>query len=396
MPGGLSRSSPTKGLFIVSNQSGGISKDTWVLGPSKEVPVSSPISTTLIHQVENILPSRTGESLFWLGRYLERAVSTVRLMRIVLKKYNETEDEIHPEKDPTLVILLQSLTLLTGTFPGFVGKEKDNLKNPKKELISLATEASRVGTLGHSLQSFLSNGYAVRDRLSLDTWRILDSISEEWEHMKSNKPTLRSVYDSLDQLIIKLMAFNGLNIDNMTREASWRLLNIGRYIESSMNTCTILESILVNKAGQEVEKALMEMVLMCNESLVTYRYRYRSTLELSGVLNLLLTDEENPRSVVYQITRIYDHLNQLPSNFQDQHLSPAQKKLLEAQTKVRLCDINALILDKKGEFVRKGFNQFLANIIDTLSQASNLIYETYFSHIQREYSFVKTNKLPEI
>ncbi len=394
MQGGLSRSSPNKGIFIVSNQAGGISKDTWVLGASKPASVTPKLPSPLLQQVENILPSRTGESLYWLGRYLERAVSTVRMMRIVLKKYNETEDETHLEKDTTLTILLRALTLLTSTFPGFT--EKANLKNPENELIDLVTNVGRPGTLGHSLQVLLSNGYAVRDRLSLDTWRILDSISEEWEQMKHNAPSLRSIYDSLDHLIIKIMAFNGLNIDNMTREPSWQLLNIGRAIEASIHNCTLLQSILVNKAGQEVEKPLMELVLMCNESLVTYRYRYRSTLELHGVLNLLLIDEVNPRSLVYQVTQIYEHLGHLPSSFQHQPLNPAQKKLLEAQTKVRLCDLSALVAEKNEEYIRVELNQFLANMVEVLTQAAHLIYESYFSHMQQEYSFVKTNKLPEI
>jgi uncharacterized circularly permuted ATP-grasp superfamily protein/uncharacterized alpha-E superfamily protein len=393
MPGGLSRSSPKKGVFIVSNQSGGISKDTWVLGHAKEqVQVNRP--PVIVQQTENILPSRTGENLFWLGRYLERTVSTIRLMRIVLRKFNETDDEINIEHDQTLVTLLKGLTSLTSTQPGF--HDKRVLKDPEKELYSLAIDQNRFGSLAHSLKAFLSNGYAIRDRLSLDTWRILDLISEEWEIMKMNGTNLRGIYHRLDHLIVHMMAFNGLNIDNMTRESTWRLLNIGRFIESSIGTCLMLQATLSGKSTSDQEKSLIELILMSNESLVTYRYRYRSNLEVLGVLNLLLADDRNPRAIVYMIERIDDHLKQLPSLGIGTGLSPARKKLLEALSKVRLVDLNELAELKPDTDTRKELKQFLGDVVQLLQQASTLIYESYFSHTQSQYGFVKANRLPEI
>src|SRR5690606_29059866 len=88
MPGGLSRSSPEKGAFLVSNQTGGISKDTWVLGKGKEVTVPAVKAMKTQPLMRNVLPSRTGERLFWLGRYLERSAYAVRLMRMTLLSYN--------------------------------------------------------------------------------------------------------------------------------------------------------------------------------------------------------------------------------------------------------------------------------------------------------------------
>jgi len=398
MPGGLSRSFPTKGEFIISNQSGGISKDTWVLGPSPESQAKPVLNQPVLRQVKNVLPSRTGESLFWLGRYLDRAIINVRMMRIVLKIYNEREDEIHPETNQTLVILLKSLSALTGTLPGFASIDQNKLRQPESELLSLAVETGRPGTLAQSLQSFLANGHAVRDRLSLDTWRILDSISEEFELMKANGNDLRKIYHNLDQFIIKLMAFIGLNNDNMTRASSWRLLNIGRFIESSINTCTILQAALANNVKPDVEKQLMELVLMCNESLVTYRYLYRSTLQLPGVLNLLLINEDNPKSVAFLVAKIDEHLNHLPGNHRDEGLSPAHKKLLEALTMIRLCDINKMVgAPRVNDLQKKELSHFLQHLILLLGQASTIIFESYFSPTQSQYSFVKSNNaLPEL
>ena len=194
------------------------------------------------------------------------------------------------------------------------------------------------------------------------------------------------------------MAFSGLNNDNMTRASSWRLLNIGRFLESALNTCTILQAALVNTVKPDVEKQLMELVLMCHESLVTYRYLYRSTLQLPGVLNLLLVNEDNPKSVAFLVSKIDDHLSHLPDNYKDGGLSPAHKKLLEALTMIRLCDVNKMVASGSiNDASKKALNHFLHHLTELLSQASTIIFESYFSPTQSQYSFVKSkNTLPEL
>ncbi|MEQ8681083.1 MAG: circularly permuted type 2 ATP-grasp protein, partial [Cyclobacteriaceae bacterium] len=385
MQGGLSRSSPDKGVFIVSNQSGGISKDTWVLD-TEEKARHVVRSTQIIKQIQNIIPSRTGESLFWLGRYIERSIYTVRLLRIILKKYYETDDAKHLEGDQVITTLLKTLTAITGTQPGF--NKKSVLNQPKKELISLITDPHRSGSLCQSVQSFLNNAYSVRDRLSLDTWRILDSISDELSRMK-NQASLHQINRNLDNLIIKLMAFHGLNIDNMTRENTWNILNIGRFNESARNTCIIIKSMLAEKRSDEVERMILEYLLMTNESLITYRYMYRSTQEVKAVLNLLLIDELNPKSITYQVERIDQHINKMPDG-NNRYLNPIRKKLLEINTMVRLYDPENLVITDKSGIHRKELVSYLESIATLLGEVSRLINEQYFSHTQNEYGFVTT------
>ncbi len=390
MQGGLSRSSPDKGVFIVSNQSGGISKDTWILESEGKEPVPVKVAP-ITKQSQNIVPSRTGEHLLWLGRYIERSIYTVRLIRIILRKYYETVDEKHLDGDHVITTLLKTLTTVTGTAPGF--NKKSILNQSKKELISLITDPHRTGSLSHSVQSFLNNAYSVRDRLSLDTWRILDSISDELSRMKSQS-SLHQINWNLDNLIIKLMAFHGLNIDNMTRENTWNILNIGRFIESARNTCMIIRSMLSVKRSEEVERMILEHLLMTNESLVTYRYMYRSTLEISAVLNLLLIDELNPRSVTYLVERIDQHITKMPEG-NSRLLNPIRKKLLEINTKVKLVNIENLNQLSRSDTYRKELHTFLDSIISLLADVYHLIHEQYFSHTQNKYGFV-TTKVPEV
>ncbi|NND05472.1 MAG: circularly permuted type 2 ATP-grasp protein [Saprospiraceae bacterium] len=402
MPGGLARSSTSDDFFKVSNQSGGISKDAWVLSaPTSEVLEHEDVPTRMVIQpIENVLPSRAGENLYWLGRYAERAMYTVRLLRQVLGKYNES-DPANEDEQAMLRMLFRATTELTATYPGFVGTLKDvdevesRLANPEKELISIIGDATRVGSLSHSLRMMLNNSYAVRDRLSLDTWRILDGINEDIDDL-SEQVQLNGIHSLLDQMIVKLMAFNGLNIDNMTREDSWHLLNFGRYLEAIICSSRLMRATLVADVNIEMEKMLMEVVLLCNDNLLTYRYRYRSNLQMEGVLMLLMAVRQSPRSLIYYLSELEEIARALPYRSVDGLLSPLEKKIVELKMLVQLAEPKKICLPDIDSGERDLLSELLGKITDSLAEVSNMIIENYFSHTQNTYHAVRTGILPQV
>ncbi len=138
MPGGLTRTSTGENSFIISNQSGGISKDTWVLSANgdEEQPINLVLKTDhLQHESEKrSLPSHTAENLFWVGRYTERVINNARLQRAVMQRILQSKKSFVNESMLTETILLKALTNCTFTFPGFLEdtdeeKKKRYLKN---------------------------------------------------------------------------------------------------------------------------------------------------------------------------------------------------------------------------------------------------------------------------
>ncbi|MCB0667000.1 MAG: circularly permuted type 2 ATP-grasp protein, partial [Saprospiraceae bacterium] len=388
MQGGLSRSAPEKGIFLLTNQSGGISKDTWITGTSL-MPKVKPPEIKQLKKSQTFIPSSTGENLYWLGRYLERSINLARYLRIVLRQYYE-EDSDEPWRDHSMLEILKGLTDLTKSYPGFYNQKVS--VEPAKELVELISNYHKPGSLGNTLQSFVRNGYKVRDRLSLDIWRILDSISGEIEELLRAGQELGLIHAVLDRLIIKLMAFVGLNIDTMSREVTWRLVNIGRFIESSINSAHVLHLLTV-KHPPEIERHLLETILMTQESLVSYRYKYRSRIEIDGVLELLVKEELNPKSLIYQINHCDEYLNRISKGDRDNKMNEAQKKLLEISTMIRLSEVERLQGITRGH--RKELKDLLEKIIRNLSEVSDVIYQTYFTHARDKYAFM-SSKLPEL
>jgi len=385
MPGGLTRSAPEPGSFVVSNQTGGTSKDTWVL---LDEPEESPIivktdQKAALPKSIGVLPSRTAENLYWVGRYAERALGTARVLRMVLRNLAEKGKFSRNESDIAVYkTMLRTVTHFTMTYPGFTGKEANTLmKNPDNELISVAMDEDKTGSLGSTLGSLNRSSYAIRDLWSLDSWRVLDSIERLRQENRHNKRiSLRNVQNLLDQFITSLVAFLGFNQESMSSEHGWVLLDIGRRIERILLQVSMLRSTLVLKHTESAEYDLMEAVLAAEESLTTYRYQFRSYLQLSTVLDLLLLDESHPRSMAYHLNRLQENINKLPRTVISHRLSEESKLVLEATTHIKLSNPDELAFCEENSVIREKLDERLAKISELMFQASNIIVRTYFSH----------------
>lgn len=385
MPGGLTRTAFEKGSFIVSNQTGAVSKDTWVLAsePEKQVTLwlEPPREAVVIVESGNF-PSRALENLFWVGRYAERAEAITRLLRTVLIVLNETREFSSTTENKSLQTLLSACTYLTAMYPGFIETDSEQLLlNPEEELLSIIFDAQQSGSLLSSLRLMVQAAYTVRDRWSTDTWRVIDQIDKAWRVSSSEQPlTIPQVQHKLDQLITSLVAFTGLNMENMTRAPGWVFLDMGRRMERGFMLTSLLRATLVTQQNDVTAHQLLESVLATSECLITYRRRYRDYLESKFVLDLLLLDDTNPRSLIYQLERLQQHIESLPREKIIAQLYDEQRLILEAVTQLRLSETTALITKKGDSPVLEALDQQLTRMSYLLGRLSEVITQTYFSH----------------
>lgn len=393
MPGGLTRVAPSEGTLAVSNQAGGVSKDTLVIADQPEHHVSlwvKPQPDQLIQPLNRALPSRAADNLFWVGRYLERSEATARLLRITLQKLRDVRQFSESESVACLQALLRAVTHVTGSYPGFVGEEEQPaedlealLEEPEEELCSLVGEASREGTLAFSLQAFHQTASSVGDLWSSDAWRLVNALAEEWQETAQLKDLAngRALFH-LDQLILKLMAFNGLIAENLVREPGWIMLDIGRRLERAQDSIALWRSTLVPRLETGAGQQVMEAVLTVCESLLTFRRRYRSFMHLPTVLELLLMDQAHPRSLAYQLARLRDAIDRLPREQPGYRLSPDQKVLLAAETRLRLSDATKLAVADGEDGIFLPLEELFSNLSDHLWELSDSLTLTYFSHVK--------------
>lgn len=392
MPGGLTRVAQEAGTQLVSNQNGGINKDTWILADKPQSPIRvwpQPSGSRELVAAASVLPSRAAENLFWVGRYAERAEMSARLLRTGVVRLGEAEDTRDDSDRRCAQHLLRTITSVTATFPGFIGAEPD----ARTELLGVASDLSRSGSLAYSLQALARSAFSVRDLWSTDAWRVIDDLEDSTSELQLTRPSLTRLHSKLDQLLVGLVAFSGLNMESMTQEHSWLMLDSGRRIERALMLIAFLRATVVNPEPDETAfHLILESVLTTCDSIMTHRRRYRSYLQLASVLEVLLLDEKNPRSLAYQLNRLQSHLPKLPRDT-NVRITRVEKLILDAATSIRLADPLELCKPQSTLARRvfyKNLEELISHVHDCLMQSSDALGETYFSHTQWTQQWVTT------
>ena len=311
LPGGLTRVSTGAQSLVVSMQLGGGSKDTWVIGRTGERQIRTAVARAAVEEGGTELSSRVADNLFWLGRYAERLESTARVIRVLLPGLTDSGVQGRDSAVDTTLHFLDGLHLLPKEFQDSpIGRQWWRLQGLLGQLVFDATQPSSVGW---SLRQIRRLSWEVKERLSQDTWRVLQNLERGAESAAPVSPERRFVAagNYLDDVVISLAAFAGLLSENPTRGQGWRFLDIGRRIERALQMIELLRVGVARAAYPD--DACLEVLLQVADSSTTYRSRYLTAIRTRFVLDLLLTDESYPRSVLYQLTTLVDRIEGLPA-----------------------------------------------------------------------------------
>jgi uncharacterized circularly permuted ATP-grasp superfamily protein/uncharacterized alpha-E superfamily protein len=381
MPSGLVRVSNQKDSLVVSNQRGGTSKDLWILGEDEEDKISRITRSRnfLDTRLENISTKRA-ENLFWLGRYLNRAIITTRMLRFNLKSMlnlNRYEDRNLSKKSTDILNIC--LTHLTMTYPGFLEEEKEI--KPFNEVISLIQDGSRVGSLSFTL-SMLSNINAnIKNLLTIDAWRVYDKMQKGWYDYNRRKVlSNREHIDALDKLLIYLIAYKELIDESISDDQGLILYDIGCKLETSLLLISKMRSLLTTKLQSHLEYDILDSMLNSYESYNAYRAYYKSTLKMENILELLLFTPKYPKSLIHIIDELLKSLKELPNTSSSPYLDSFEEPVFKVFSMLKLTNTEKLLKTEEKEFVYLELDKFLSKISDLLAQTSEELTKTYFSH----------------
>jgi len=357
MPGGLTRVAGDDQSRVIAMQRGGRSKDTWVLSDAPVNASFSLLSRTvkpqdLVASRANV-PSRAAENLFWFGRYGERCESAARLLRVAIGDVLDDSRESADGVAPTL-ILAQRFGLI------------DNTDNPSTDLLRAATHPDEG--LSERLRQLSRVAFNLRDRMSADHWRSLNQLISDpvfQRGLSSTSLGLPLAMGWLDRAVTSMMTLSGFVLDGMTRGVGWRFLSIGRRIERLSTLCNVLQ-VAINEGRSHG----LDWLLEYGDSTVTYRSRYLVAPEWLPVLDLLLRDEVNPRSIAFQVKGLAEYVAKLElshGRFASDVLAPAHNALR---------NLDALDLNPESEA--------LADVLVQLQRAAHAVSDEltlkFFSH----------------
>jgi uncharacterized circularly permuted ATP-grasp superfamily protein len=385
MPGGLARVSPTAETSVVSMQRGGGSKDTWVISDTPvdnftmRRPSGQPVEINRGRSSD--LPSRAADHLYWFARYSERSEHLCRVLRCILVRLNGESANANLNSLVSLHNCLESPhSRLLKDGPQ---EHLDPARELEQEILSLIFEEQRRDSLNSNLNRSARAAAQIRDRLSSDMLRVVSQFGaaarvegdQAWGYVSS-----ADALAVLNHCIGTLSALRGIELENMTRGPGWHFLSIGRRIERSLHLIELFQAIIV-PLRPETWPAL-EMLLEVADSSITYRSRYFTALQAAPVLDLLMNDESNPRSLAFQIKDLVEHCSGLAQMPSGAGWPVAKQRVVEGVAR-KLFHSDAFALC---EPERDSLQQQLADLHTALPAFSDAITHTYFSHAEMERS----------
>jgi uncharacterized alpha-E superfamily protein len=304
MSGALARVAPDTEAMLVTQTAGAIAKDVWVLSSEPYALADPWVQEGPAPQrlVASISP-RVAEDMYWFGRYAERAEATVRLLRAVGDRWEDFHAQRGTTGGAALGILQDALARIAAPGP----------------LPAVLLDAAAPGSVAYAVTRMAAAAAAVRDQLSGDTWLAVSSMERALQQERDRLAGEPQAADGaasapvLARLLESLLALQGLGGEAMVRDVGWYLMDVGIRLERAQLVVDTLAATLTERRSAAVDSLVLESVLIACESVITYRRRYQTRANVPTMLDLLLLDRRNPRSVRFQLDRLRHDLAEVPA-----------------------------------------------------------------------------------
>lgn len=331
MPGGLARVASAQDGRVVTMQRGGTSKDIWVRSPYDQPTFSllNKINSSQDLVRENtLLSSRMAENLFWYGRYSVRNLQKSMMLRMTIQSLMEYAEDEREGEWPTIQGLCHWFQLI----PRPTAKNAaDRMQNPPDLLSDEALEpllikavfSADVASLASGIQQHYQQAFNLRERISTNHWQTVNALLTQF----TQQPQLNDMQEVLLQLDIAIqhfVAISGYAMDWMTRDLGWRFMSLGRRMERLQFMTQLL-----SRALKMPSDSNLDWVLDISNNLVTYRARYAAKPEWMPILDLLLLDEQNPNSVVFQLKGLVTYLEKMQAQDGEGYLAEPLRQCWE-------------------------------------------------------------------
>ena len=374
LPGGLARMVNSRDS-VASMQRGGSSADVWVktMGEvDRTTLLQASLSPEAVTRRSHRVTSRAAENLFWLGRYAERTENSLRLARVTLESLGGEDQTSTP-----LLVWLHDMATRHGLVLSAVPSPLQARRVFERSLIAGLADPNAGTSVGYNLRAIKQVAAKLRERLSQEHWNVIVRAEDKFfsrcaKNSKDGDFSPLEALRVLEATSTHLAAMTGAQTDRMTRDDGWRLLSIGRHIERLGFLSTALARGF--KAGSLFNTGGFEAMVALFDSTITFHSQYQQSRDVTALVDLLVLDRDNPRSLAWVAHTLRGRLAKLAGSpagvlcaMSNKVISPADWDL------ATLCS-----MDAQGHYT--ALTTLLAQCSQCAFDVSDEISATYFTH----------------
>jgi uncharacterized alpha-E superfamily protein len=301
--------------------------------------------------------ARVADSLYWLGRYIERAEHLSRLSSVML---NATLDQTDSGVQAVWIAL------------SAVGEpEMSSAVGSFEAAEALVLDRSDPNSVVSSLARARENARQVRDQITTETWERLNLLYLKVTDENAAREFADGSTTFLHDVIADLHLFKGAADTTMSHGESWRFMMLGMYLERAQLVSRLLEVCFAETPGRQINDhvALVSLLRMAC-ALEPYLRVYTAEIEPRHILEFLVFDEDFPRSIRFATSQIEGNLSALARRNEER----GGPERIAGRLKARLefADIH--------ELETQGAGALLTTVVNECARIHEAIYETFVAY----------------
>ena len=303
--------------------------------------------------------ARVADSLYWVGRYVERAEHISRLSDVMLTATLDQND--------TAVAVAQVAVVAAGDPIDFlVGR------TPYDAAHSLVFDRDDDGSVVTALALARENARQVRDQITTEAWERLNMLYLRVTDPQAEQAFAHASSSFMHSIIADLHLFKGAVDATMSHGEGWRFLLLGVYLERAQLMARLLEVCFGDKPGQgQLNDHFVQMaVLRMGCALEPYLRVYTAEIDPRLILQFLLFDEEFPRSIRFSTLRMEEHLIHLARQTDPSDKAGPGRLAARLSARLQFADMDEGL----------GAGQLLGVVGAECSRIHHAIYETFVAY----------------
>lgn len=309
--------------------------------------------------------SRTAESFFWIGRYIERAEYTARFVNVhyhLLTEIATREDQAN---------IWTRYLEDTGELEAYAETYGEVLTRPVIEFVTLCRD--NPNSLTNLIASARNNARGIQDQLSSEVWHFMNDFYLGLKG-KTERDLWADTYDLLGHVRNTCYTLDGVMGSTMVHDEGWNFYRLGKNIERGGRTARLIDIPVLSDPTTEPRR-ISEYhqclaALKSASAFEAYRKFYSAQLVPKKIVQFLLFHNKFPRSVRFTTTQTSKLVERLAGG----------TRRAETRQAIRLAGALAADLEfgSLEEVYSLGLSAFLAQVLEQLDQLSNLVAQAFF------------------
>jgi uncharacterized alpha-E superfamily protein len=303
--------------------------------------------------------SRVADSIYWVGRYLERAENVARFMDV----------NLHVMLDSGSANPWWPLVVSTGDQDAFTPRYGEATR--ENVIRFLTFDESNPNSIVSSLKVARENARSVREIITQEMWENLNRFYWTVNADAAAEKALRNPHEFLLEIKVASQLFVGATDATMSRNEAWHFLRLGTLIERADKSTRVLDmkSHLLRSEARDVE-VHWSAVLHSASALEMYRRRH-GLIQPEHVVRFILLDHEFPRAVHFCLLRASESLHAITGTSPGMFTNAAEQRLGQLRSELAYTRVE--------DILGRGLHEYLDALQVDLNRIGEAFHEAFFA-----------------